>query len=166
MKKFYELIGEGAETLTPLQMGIRAALVFIVALVLIRFSGRRAFGQRSPFDMVIAILLGAILSRAIVESDISFFGPIVAAVIICILHFAFALITTYSHGFGEIIKGKAMLLCKDGVKNKKAMRGSFITDRDLKEGIRKALHTDDESKVKEAWLERDGSITVIKKDDY
>jgi uncharacterized membrane protein YcaP (DUF421 family) len=164
MKWFNELIGEGADVLTNLQMGIRAALVFIIALVLIRFSGRRAFGQRSPFDMVIAILLGAILSRAIVESDISFFGPIIAAIVICILHFAFALITTYSHIFGELIKGKAKILYKDGVKNKKTMRGSFITDRDLKEGIRKAVNTDDESKIKEVWLERDGSITVVKKE--
>jgi uncharacterized membrane protein YcaP (DUF421 family) len=165
MNEFYELIGEGEDQPTPLQMGIRAALVFIIALILIRFSGRRAFGQRSPFDMVIAMLLGAILSRAIVKTDVPFFAPILAAIVICVLHFAFALITTYSQTFGEIIKGRAKILYKDGVKNKKTMRGSFITDRDMKEGIRKAINTDDESQIKEVWLERDGSITVVRNEE-
>ncbi len=164
MKEFYELIGEGNITPTPMQMAIRAGIVFVVALVLIRFSGRRAFGQRSPFDTVIAILLGAILSRAIVESDISFFGPIAAATIICILHFAFALLTTSSRVLGEIIKGKAKILYQDDMKNRKTMRRSLITDRDLKEGIRKAGCLD-ESEIKEAWLERDGSISVIKNEE-
>lgn len=164
MNEFYELIGEGSDEPTPMQMGIRAAIVFIIALILIRFSGRRAFGQRSPFDMVIAMLLGAILSRAIVKSEIPFFAPIVASIVVCVLHFAFALITTYSRVFGEIIKGKAKLLYKDGVMDKKIMRRSFITDRDMKEGIRKAINTDDVSNIREVWLERDGSISVVKKE--
>ncbi len=163
MNEFYELIGEGSENPNTLQMAIRAAIIFMVALILIRLSGRRAFGQRSPFDTVIAILLGAILGRAIVKSDLPFFGPIAAATVICILHFLFALLTTSSRVMGEIIKGRAKLLYKEGVKNRKMMRRSLITDRDLHEGIRKAGH-EHESEIKEAWLERDGSISVIKKD--
>ncbi len=164
MNKFYELIGEGTENPTPMQMAIRAAIIFTIALILIRFSGRRAFGQRSPFDTVIAILLGAILSHSIVKSDVPFWGPITAASVICVLHFLFAFITTYSRVFGEIIKGKAKVLYQDGVKHRKHMSSSFITDNDLQEGIRKAAKVDDISKVKEAWLERDGSISIIEKE--
>lgn len=164
MDRFYEVIGEGEDVLTPLQMSIRAAIVFIIALIFIRITGRRAFGQRSAFDMVMGILLGAILSRSVIKSDIPFFGPIAAAGVICFLHFALALITTYSGTFGEIVKGRAKVLYKDGQKNRKHMHGSFITDRDLKEGMRKTANVDDESKIEEAWLERDGSISVIKKE--
>jgi uncharacterized membrane protein YcaP (DUF421 family) len=162
MNEFYELIGEGNENPTPMQMAIRAAIVFIFALIIIRLTGRRAFGQRSPFDTVIAILLGSILGRSIVKSDISFFGPILAAGVICVLHFLFSLITTYSRVFGEIIKGSAKILYKDGIKHRKNMTRSFITDNDLQEGIRKAGKVDGEEKIKEAWLERDGSISIVK----
>lgn len=164
MDKFYELIGEGADKLTPLQMGIRGAIIFVVALALIRFTGRRAFGQGSTFDTVISILLGAILSRSVVVPD-TFFAPVVAAFVICFLHFIFALISTYSHTFGKLVKGNEKLLFRDGRYNTKNMRTSFITERDLQEGIRKAGNVEDETKIKEAWLERDGSISVIKKED-
>jgi uncharacterized membrane protein YcaP (DUF421 family) len=43
------LFGEGRE-LNALQMAVRAMVVFFCCLVLIRISGRRSFGQRSPFD--------------------------------------------------------------------------------------------------------------------
>src|ERR1700730_6298922 len=40
-----ELFGEG-RNLSVLQMGMRGILVFLIALVLIRISGRRSFGMR------------------------------------------------------------------------------------------------------------------------
>jgi uncharacterized membrane protein YcaP (DUF421 family) len=163
MKRFYELIGEGADVLTPAQMAIRAALIFLITLIFIRFSGRRSFGQRSPFDNVITILIGAILSRSVVKSDISFFAPIAAAFVIALFHYVFALLSWHSDFFGRIVKGDEKILFKDGKRNVKHMRQTFITEKDLQEGIRKEGNVEDESKVKEAWVERDGSISVVKK---
>jgi hypothetical protein len=42
------LFGGGSE-LTPWQMSLRAAAVFVLALALIRVSGTRSFGQRRPY---------------------------------------------------------------------------------------------------------------------
>ncbi|HLG02775.1 MAG TPA: hypothetical protein VI731_04210, partial [Bacteroidia bacterium] len=85
METFYKWIGEGQEHLLPQQMGLRAIIVFLIAIVLIRISGRRSFGMRSAFDNVIAILLGAILSRSVVDG-VPFFSPIIAGAAIVILH--------------------------------------------------------------------------------
>ena len=68
MHVFTAVFGEGTE-LDSLQMAMRAVAVFFAALILIRISGRRSFGQRSPFDYVVAILLGATLSRVIVGAS-------------------------------------------------------------------------------------------------
>ena len=64
------LFGEG-EHLNPLQMACRILVIYLVALLWIRVAGRRAFGRLSTFDNVISILLGAVLSRAVVGLHLS-----------------------------------------------------------------------------------------------
>jgi uncharacterized membrane protein YcaP (DUF421 family) len=64
MNALLAIFGEG-RNLDTLQMVARAIVAFLAMLVLIRISRRRSFGQRSPFDAVVAVLLGATLSRAV-----------------------------------------------------------------------------------------------------
>lgn len=60
MHFIHELFGQG-KNLNSLQMTCRGIVVFFFALILIRISGRRSFGIRTPLDNIIIILLGTIL---------------------------------------------------------------------------------------------------------
>lgn len=164
MSWFNDLIGEGTNKLTPAQMGIRALLVSVIALVLIRFAGRRSFGQRSPFDNVMTILLGAVLSHSVVTPDYSFFAPVAAAAVLAFLHRVFSWLSLKSDRFGRLIKGDEKILYKDGKHFYRNMNQTFITEKDLLEGIRREGNVEDETKIKEAWVERDGGISVVKKE--
>jgi hypothetical protein len=64
MKWIVWLFGQGSE-LEIWQMMARAVAIFFIALLLIRASGRRFFGQHAPFDACVTVLLGAVLSRAV-----------------------------------------------------------------------------------------------------
>ena len=161
MNEFYQLIGEGKE-LNIFQMAIRAAMIFIIALALIRFSGRRTFGMLSPFDTVISILLGAILSRAVIGAS-PFVATIIASVVIVILHRLFAWISLYNDIFGSLIKGNAKIIYEDGKIIRKNMKKFFITDKDLIEGIRLQGNVESLDEIKSAYIELDGKISVIKK---
>ena len=161
MNEFYQLIGEGKE-LNIFQMAIRAAMIFIIALALKRFSGRRTFGMLSPFDTVISILLGAILSRAVIGAS-PFVATIIASVVIVILHRLFAWISLYNDIFGSLIKGNAKIIYEDGKIIRKNMKKFFITDKDLIEGIRLQGNVESLDEIKSAYIERDGKISVIKK---
>ena len=37
---------------------LRAAVVYLVLLVLVRLSGKRTVGQYTPFDMILVVLVG------------------------------------------------------------------------------------------------------------
>lgn len=161
MNEFYQLIGEGKE-LNPFQMAIRALIIFIIALVLIRLSGRRTFGMLSPFDNVICVLLGAILSRAIIGAS-PFVATIIASVVIVVLHRLFAWIALYNDAFGSLIKGNAKIIYKDGKIIRNNMKKFFITDKDLIEEIRLQGNVESLDEIKSAYIERDGKISVIKK---
>jgi uncharacterized membrane protein YcaP (DUF421 family) len=161
MNWFYLLIGEGHDP-NPYQMAIRALIIFIITLVFIRLSGRRTFGMFSPFDNVISVLLGAILSRAVIGAS-PFLSTIVAALVIVILHRLFAWIALYNDLFGSMIKGNARVIYKDGKIIRSNMKRFDITEKDLMEGIRLQGNVESLDEIISAYIERDGRISVTKK---
>ena len=162
MKSFYELIGEGENNLTSSEISIRAFIIFFVALILIRLAGRRSFGMRSSFDNVMSILLGAVLSKS-VTGGIPFFLPVSAAFIIAFTHRLVAWLCVRSDKFGILVKGREKLLYRDGKFFEKNLASALISKKDFREGLRKE-NVGDPEKVEEAYLERDGSISVVKKE--
>lgn len=54
------------ENISPIEIAERSAVMFIIALILIRISGMRPFGKGNGVDTIITFLIGAILSRGIV----------------------------------------------------------------------------------------------------
>lgn len=162
MKTIIEIFGEG-QKLEPLQMCARATVVFILALVLVRLAGRRAFGMGMTFDNVLTILLGAVMSRAITGAS-PFIATIAAAASIIVLYRLFAWVSVRSDAFGKLVKGEPRLLYKDGLLDEHELRRSLLSKKDLAEGIHTNGNVDSLAETKKIYLERDGKISVIKKD--
>lgn len=153
------LFGEGTE-LTVWQMAARTVVIFVAALALIRASGRRSFGMHSPFDSCTTVLLGAILSRAVVGAS-PFWATLAAATTLVLLHRAAALASVRWPRFELLISGHERELVRGGQADRAALRKGLITDRDLKEVVRQQTGSEDLAQVRRAVLERDGTITVI-----
>jgi uncharacterized membrane protein YcaP (DUF421 family) len=161
MNFIYLVFGEGKD-LTFWQMGARALIIFIIGLMLIKLSGRRSFGMQMSFDNVIVILLGAILSRAVV--GVSPFVPVIfASLVIVLLHRLCAWGGIYSKAFGKLIKGDQMILYENGELNQKNMKIGMISLHDLMEGMRENSNLESFDQVKTIYLDRNGKISVIKK---
>ena len=157
-----ELFGEGTD-LTPLQMSVRAITIFILTLIFIRVSGSRSFGIKTPFDNVINILLGAILSRAVAGAS-PFLATLCAALSIVLLHRLFAWICIYSDFFGKLVKGESTILYKEGALMTENMKRCSISEKDLMEAIRLNGGKNSLSDIKEACMERDGKISIVPKE--
>jgi uncharacterized membrane protein YcaP (DUF421 family) len=162
MDIFIQLFGED-EQLTSFQMGLRALVIFIIAIALLRLSGRRAFGIHSPFDHVISILLGAILSRAVVGAS-PFVPVITASCVIVLLYRAFGWMSVKSDTFGRIIKGDSVLIYKEGKWLHDNMRACMITEKDFMESIRTEGNSASIEEVKLAYIERNGRISIVKQE--
>ena len=157
----HKLFGEGKE-LNALQMGDRAFVMFFITLFLIRVAGMRAFGQKSAFDMIIVIMLGAILSRA-VTGDSAFFPTAVAGSVLAIVHRLLALISVYNDTIGSIVKGNKTILFKNNKVVKKNMINCSVSYKDLEEEVRLILNETTMDNVEEIFMERSGKISIIKK---
>jgi uncharacterized membrane protein YcaP (DUF421 family) len=151
------LFGEG-ERLDALQMALRATVVFVLALAMIRVSGRRSFGQRRPFDACTTVLLGAVLSRAVVGAS-PFWPTMAAGAAIVLLHRLVAMAGLRWPRFESLVSGDKRELVRDGRRDEKEMRTALVTGRDLDEAVRKKAG-DERLPLRRAVLERDGVITV------
>ena len=155
------LLGFDNANLQPQQMAARAAVVFFIALVYVRTGGLRMLGKQSAYDSLTALMLGAILGKAVVSQD-SFLGTLLAALVIMILHRLVAWITFKSSWAGSILKGKSIVLFQNNKPLLENLRRVHITENDLQEAVRKNLNMDDMSQVKEIYMDRSGELSVTR----
>ena len=146
-----------------MQMSTRAVLVFIIALILIRISGRRSFGLRMPFDNIIVVLLGAILSRIVVGA--SPFLPVVAAcLIIALIHRLFGWLVVHYKSFRKLVEGDKILVFQKGRFIQKNLDKALACEEDIMQGIRKTVLTDNLEKIDRVYMECNGEISAIEKE--
>jgi uncharacterized membrane protein YcaP (DUF421 family) len=155
------LFGSG-ESLTPLQMGVRALVMFFVTLALIRIGGMRIFGERSAFDNILVIMLGAVLARGVVGAS-PFLSTIAASAVMVVIHRLLALLAMRYIWIGKIVKGIHRSLYKDGQLQIKNMEMATISKDDIMEGVRMQINSATLENVKEVYIEKNGQVSVVKK---
>lgn len=164
MKEYFNyLLGFDNSDVEPHQMAARAAVVFFLALAYVRTGGLRMLGRQSAYDSLTALMLGAILGKAVVTHD-SFLGTLLAALVIMILHRLVAWITFKSSWAGSILKGKSIVVFQNNKPVIENLSRVHITENDLQEAVRKNLNVDDMSHVKEIYMDRSGELSVTRHD--
>lgn len=157
------LLGLEAEDLTITQMALRAVIVYVTALLMARLGEKRFLGKSTAFDVILGIILGSVVSRAITGSS-SFFPTLAAGFVLVGLHWLFAVIAFRSDQFGTLIKGSPRTLVENGQVLWNAMQKSNISRNDLMGALRSQARVSDVGQVQMACLERSGDISVIKVD--
>ena len=160
MEAFYDLIGQDGGDITWWQMSVRAAIVFLFGLALVRAAGKRVFGKWTAIDIVISIVIGSNLSRAL-TGNAAFLETMVATAVLVALHSLLIAAGVRWPALGHLLKGRGVQLVEDGRADTRVMRRHGIGEHDLEEALRDA-GLDDLSKVRAAYLERNGDISVLK----
>lgn len=159
------VLGLGAEpkTLTFWQMALRAIVMYVAGLVIVRIAGDRRFGGKyNEFDIILSITFGSLLSRAINGSG-PFWGTIGAGFVLVGMNRLFALISSRSRRFNQLISGDSPILIQDGEIQSHNLKKAHVSQTELISSLRNNAHLSDPSQVKTARLERSGQISVIPK---
>jgi uncharacterized membrane protein YcaP (DUF421 family) len=152
------------ENITPLEIAARSAVMFVIALIMIRLSGMRSFGKGESFDKIITFLIGAILSRGVVGAS-PFFSTIVSVIVILIVHNLLSRLAIFSRKIGKLVKGERILLYKNGTFQKENMERTNISEHDIFEELRMQCKTNEMDKMQEVYMERTGELSFIKKEE-
>ena len=158
------LLGIGADELTPGQMALRAVLTFVITVVIVRLGNKRLFGKGTAFDLVVAIMIGSVMSRAITNAS-ALLATWLAGVVLIGMHWLLATLSYHLDWFGPLVKGHPVLLIKDGEIQRDGMREGGVSRADLEQAFRAQGSDPDPARVRRAYLERDGSISVVPRDE-
>jgi len=155
-------LGVGLESrdITVLQMSLRAAVVFIVTIIMVRLAKKRFMGRATAFDVILGIMIGSIVSRAVTGNS-PLLPALAATAVLLGMHWLFSGIAMHWHGFGSFIKDEPRLLIRGGHIDWQQMRKAHMTEHDLWEDLR-GKGISDLKQVAEARLERSGNLSVVK----
>ncbi len=141
----------------------RTAIVFLVAILYVRLAKKRFIAQASASDLVMAIIFGSVLSRA-VNGGATLLSSLVAGMVLVGLQRLLAHFACRSKSFARWVKGTTEVLVLDGVEDREQMMKHDISEEDLRSEMRINGLTDDVSGVAQATFERSGRISVVRKE--
>src|SRR3954451_18072834 len=104
-----DALGLDADSLGVVQTALRALIVYFVALAFVRIGDKRFLGKSTAFDVVIGIMFGSVMSRAITTAE-EFLPILAAGGVLVALHFPVALVRFRSHRLGTSGKGEERIL--------------------------------------------------------
>jgi len=159
MDWMHDLFGRAEETITWTQMLARGVVVFFAGLALLRLAGKRLLGKWDALDIVLAVLIGSNLSRAM-TGNAPLWPTLLTTALLLFLHWLLAEAAARMPALGMMLKGRATRLITDGEIDEGALRRHGVGRHDLEQALRCAGHETSDG-VAGAWLERNGEISVI-----
>jgi uncharacterized membrane protein YcaP (DUF421 family) len=142
---------------------VHAVIGYFFLLLMVRVLARRPGAQMTPFEFVLVFLVGGVIILATVGDDRSMTNCYGGVIIICMMHHLMGKLKQKSEWWGRIIDGTPILLVKDDEWQTTSVNMTRVDDMDVMAAARaKGIKRLDQ--IKYAVLERNGAISIIKKD--
>lgn len=152
---------KGAD-LDTLQAIIRAFIVFSFTLAIFRLSKKRFLGKGTPFDVVMGIVLGSVISRCI-NGSAKLLPTMAISVLFLIYHWVLSYLVSRYQIFSKLFEGIPFQLIKDGVVDKDGMKRTHTRELDIIEAARQTAHVETIDEISQSFLENSGKISIIPK---
>lgn len=141
----------------------RTAFLFFLTLFAIRIMGKRSISNLAPFDLAVIIIIGSVAAIPMEEHTRLVHG-IVPILMLAMLQWGMAWVSMRCRPIERVTQGVSRVLVKDGKIMHKNMNAERVSMADLWAELRLA-GIDDISQVKQAMLEPNGIVSVIKTEE-
>jgi len=138
----------------------KAAIVYLSLIIGLRLLGKRELGQMSLYDFVMVVILGNAVQNAMLGTDVTLGGGLVAAVVLLLMNKGFNELIRASRRVEHLLVGEPVLILHDGAVLEDGMKKNGISMDQLMAALREHGYekVDD---VHLAVLEVDGTISIV-----
>lgn len=145
-----------------LVIAAKTAIVYLFLITGLRLLGKRELGQMSLYDFVMVVILGNAVQNAMLGTDTTLGGGLVAGVVLLLMNRGFNELIRGSQRVEHLLVGEPVLILNDGVMLEDKMKRNGITPEQLMAALREhGYETVDQCHL--AVLEVDGTISVVPK---
>jgi uncharacterized membrane protein YcaP (DUF421 family) len=138
----------------------RAVVIFIYGLVLVRIAGRRIFANWAALDIIVSIVIGSSLSRALTgNADLG--GTLAAITLLMALHWLLARAAAVSPRLSHLLEGRPVWLSQAGQIETSVLVRHGVSEAALNQALRSAGVAEAAS-TRLIVLEPSGKISVLK----
>ena len=141
---------------------VRAIVLYIIVLIVMRLMGKREIGQLQPFEFAIAIMIADLATIPMAETGIPLSNGVAPILGLLLMHISISVLNIKSMNARAIICGKPSLLIYRGKIDEKQLKKERFTINELQERLR-AQNVINIGDVEYAILETSGQVTVIQK---
>jgi uncharacterized membrane protein YcaP (DUF421 family) len=139
-------------------------VAYLVLLLLIRITSRRAAGPATPFQLILIFLFGGMTIQAVVSDDRSLTNALLAAITISWMHVTIARLKTRFPAMGRIVDGVPIVLVENGKWHHDRMGRLSLHDADVIASAR--MHgISRREEIRHAVFERNGDIAVFRREE-
>lgn len=142
---------------------IRSVSVYFFMIIALRVFGKKQLSQLNTADVILILLISNSVQNAMVGSNTSLYGGIVAALALFVINFIFKKIMSKSDFIKNLVQDKPEILIHNGRIEFETIGRLGITNDELQEAMREhgvQYYKD----VRLAIFEIDGSISIISGD--
>jgi uncharacterized membrane protein YcaP (DUF421 family) len=144
----------------PLETILRAAIIYFALLFAFRIVGKHEFGQLSPFDLILLLLISESVSEALSSGDDSLTTGLISAATLIVMNVLLSLMKYKSKRMRDFLEASPQKLIDNGTVIDKNLHRELMTREDLREALRtKGIERFEDVKV--SYMESDGEISAI-----
>ena len=141
---------------------VRAIIIYIIVLVVMRLMGKREIGQLQPFELVISIMIADLASIPMTDPGVPIFNGLVPILGLLAMHLLITVLNIKSVNLRKITCGKPTILVYRGKIDEEALKKERFTISELQERLR-GKDVFNLGDVEFAILETNGEVSVITK---
>lgn len=141
---------------------IRAVILYIAVMAVVRIMGKRQIGELQPSELVITIILGDLASVPMQNTGIPLLNGIVPIVTLVALEVGISVLSMKSKRVRRILSGKPSVIIRDGEIDYKELKYLRFSADDLMEELRgkDIINIDD---VQLAIVDTNGEVCIVPK---
>jgi uncharacterized membrane protein YcaP (DUF421 family) len=139
---------------------LRAAIAYWFLLFMLRFVGRHAVSQMTPFELILIFLFGGMTIQAVVTDDRSITNAFLAVMTIGLMHILVTSLKQWSSKFGRIIDGTPIIVVEHGKYDQDQLRKTQLQQQDILSAARQQ-GLERIEQVRYAIVERNGKVSIF-----